>query len=592
MDPLALDLERQIAAMRDWDIFRAIVDPAGAREHAGRVLQLARSWHADALVAHALLVLGGAKAFSGEIAMAEEHLLEAERLFRDIGDEWGELSAILRQNVIWGYREQIELALSRLPAILERASVLGDERLVIGILSDYGVQLRRDLQFERGFIMSIEAHERATELGDRQYRFLTKLNLIDPLIALHDYGTARLLCQNCAELIDERERIFLADVEMALGLCDAGSGDATAAIPHFQRVMSLAQDTNDTFLVALAQFECGKSWADIGETARARESFQAALDGWAQTGGLENSARVALATWWLESLVADFTRTTLATLQAVITQAQREPQILVEQLYDAAVVTAEAVGESELALRLAREGHARQRAYWQALAAYSSQRIARQLQVDQALRAVEIERQRRREAITRSERSEALLEALLQESHELKLLASLDGLTGVANRRAFDHQLVQAWDQLAADRSWLSVMLLDVDDFKAINDRYSHLVGDEVLRTIGHILLEHDQAIEMVGRYGGEEFGAILTSQTGEEAMIAAETIHRAIQQHPWALCHSDLQVTVSIGVASISHRHATSAALELIQVLNVVDELLYRAKRDGKNTIRHTILA
>jgi diguanylate cyclase (GGDEF)-like protein len=590
VNQLAIDLDHRIAAMREWDIFRVIADPEAARLQAADVLSFAQSHRADLLTAHALLVLGGAEVFSSGIALAEEHLLEAERLFREVGDEWGELSAILRQNVIWGYREQVNLSLSRLPAILERARILGDERLIIGILSDLGVQLRRALQFERGFLASIEAHERAVRLGDRHYLFLTKLNLIEPLIALHDLGAARQLCQDCADLIQESDRVFHADVEMSLGTCDAGQGDLASAIEHFQAAMASAQDVNDPFTIALAHFEWGKVFAQIGDTDQARLVFQRALALWEAMDGLENSVRVALTRWWLESLAGAFTRSTLTDLRNAIVHASSEPILLVEELYDAVVVAAEALGEIALALQFAREGNARQREYWQALAAYSSQRIARELQVDRALQSAETERQRRREAIARSERSEALVEALRQESDALKILASLDGLTGVANRREFDRQLDLAWNQRSEHRPWLSVMLLDVDDFKTINDRFSHLVGDDVLRAIGRLLLQEDPAVDLAGRYGGEEFGVILATRAPDEAMRAAEALHGKIQQHPWAVHHEDLAVTASIGMASISRAYAGSSALDLMPFLDVVDEMLYRAKRDGKNLIRHTI--
>lgn len=591
MNQLALDLDVHIAAMQAWDIFRVIADPEVARRQAAAMLSLARTHHADLLAAHALLVLGGAEAFSSEIALAEEHLLEAERLFREGGDEWGELSAILRQNVIWGYREQIDLSLSRLPAILERARILGDERLIVGILSDLGVQLRHALQFERGFLASIEAHERAVRLGDHHYLFLTKLNLIDPLIALHDFGDARHLCQDCVDLIQESDRTLYSDVEMSLGMCDVGENDLASAIRHFRVAAEYAQDVNDPFSTALAHFECGKVFVEIGDEEQARRSFQSAIAFWMQMDGMETSARVALARWWLESLASAFSRATLDALQAAIVFARSEPLILVEQLYDAVVVAAEALGEIALALRFAREGNARQREYWQALAAYSSQRIARELQLDRALQSAETERQRRREAIARSERSEAMVEVLRQESDALKVLASLDGLTGVANRREFDRRLATAWAQHWEPHPWLSVLFLDVDDFKAINDRFSHLVGDDVLREIGHLLQRQGQPVEIAGRYGGEEFAVILSSETPDGALRAVESLHETIQQHPWAIHHGDLVVTVSMGVASISRDRDHPMAMNLPQFLDCVDGLLYQAKRDGKNIIRHAIL-
>jgi diguanylate cyclase (GGDEF)-like protein len=153
-----------------------------------------------------------------------------------------------------------------------------------------------------------------------------------------------------------------------------------------------------------------------------------------------------------------------------------------------------------------------------------------------------------------------------------------DPLTGLANRRAMD-QLLEA------GLSNRTIALLDVDHFKKVNDTFSHLVGDEVLRRLGRILRESRRAGDAAVRYGGEEF-AILLHDVGEQAArTAAERLRVAVETFDWNAVAEGLAVTVSIGVA-----HGAEAA-SVADVLTLADRRLYAAKRGGRNRVIHADL-
>ncbi len=166
---------------------------------------------------------------------------------------------------------------------------------------------------------------------------------------------------------------------------------------------------------------------------------------------------------------------------------------------------------------------------------------------------------------------------------DLALVANNDMLTGVRNRRNF---LEMAERDLAlAQRMWrpLTVLMLDLDHFKHINDNYGHLAGDEVLRRFGTILRRCVREVDLVGRYGGEEFCIVLTDTAPEAAQHTAERILKEFAAE--AILHDGLRIpaSVSIGIAGM---HAGDSR-NIQQLLSAADLALYAAKGAGRNCIR-----
>lgn len=154
--------------------------------------------------------------------------------------------------------------------------------------------------------------------------------------------------------------------------------------------------------------------------------------------------------------------------------------------------------------------------------------------------------------------------------------ARQDALTRVLGRAAIEDELESALEQAQLHQRPLSLVICDIDHFKSINDRYGHVVGDQVLRAVARILRHCVSQGGYVGRWGGEEFLLVLPiSKT--DALVLAEQVRRDIQNRETA----GKQVTVSLGVAS--YRNGES----LMSVFNRADQRLYEAKRQGRNTVR-----
>lgn len=166
----------------------------------------------------------------------------------------------------------------------------------------------------------------------------------------------------------------------------------------------------------------------------------------------------------------------------------------------------------------------------------------------------------------------------------LKNLSTTDGLTGLINRREFEENLKESWQQAQIQNTPISLLMLDVDFFKQYNDYYGHQAGDRCLQSIAATLFNSCMSKQSVcARYGGEEFIVILPNTSKQQALEMAEDIRLAILEQAIVHAGSPMQVcTLSIGVSTGGHKDYNSAALLLKQA----DDKLYKAKQQGRNQV------
>ncbi|HEU4699106.1 MAG TPA: diguanylate cyclase [Gemmatimonadales bacterium] len=175
------------------------------------------------------------------------------------------------------------------------------------------------------------------------------------------------------------------------------------------------------------------------------------------------------------------------------------------------------------------------------------------------------------------------LESAVVGQEQMRHLAETDPLTGCANRRALMERLEQEMDRAARYATMLTALMLDIDNFKQINDTYGHLVGDAVLKQLAHLLKREQRSVDVVARYGGEEFVVLLPETTSTESRNFAERVLRRVQEHDFGEAHRPVRVTVSIGIASYPDERVTDGR----SLLEIADGHLYRAKNEGRNRIR-----
>ena len=158
----------------------------------------------------------------------------------------------------------------------------------------------------------------------------------------------------------------------------------------------------------------------------------------------------------------------------------------------------------------------------------------------------------------------------------LHRISTEDGLTGVSNRRHFDDTLAREWRRAMRSAAPLSLLMVDVDHFKAFNDQHGHQAGDEILRRVAQMLRDAiHRAADLVARYGGEEFVVLLPETNEADARALAESLRTSI---------AETAVTVSIGAATMIPERDRNTFEHLVRI---ADEALYEAKRAGRNCVR-----
>ncbi len=192
--------------------------------------------------------------------------------------------------------------------------------------------------------------------------------------------------------------------------------------------------------------------------------------------------------------------------------------------------------------------------------------------------------------------------ALKRRNDQLSSLTMVDGLTDVANRRAFDAALDREWRRSCLTRTPLSLLMIDVDHFKEFNDAHGHLAGDDCLRKIAAVVAAAARRPgDLAARYGGEEFALLLPACERDQAIRLADSVRQTVSDIaiPHVGLIGGLRVKISVGVASLSpigeapDEHPDGAGLHGMReptsadLVKLADDALYQAKKAGRNTVR-----
>ena len=206
-----------------------------------------------------------------------------------------------------------------------------------------------------------------------------------------------------------------------------------------------------------------------------------------------------------------------------------------------------------------------------------AQRKRLQQMVDE--RTHDLEQEKQKLESTNDEKARLLVQ-VADAANAYERLSKEDSLTGLGNRRELDRILAHEFERAVRNGRPLSVALADLDFFKKINDLFSHAVGDDVLRNVANILKVGCRSIDMVGRYGGEEFVLVLPEADLEVARQICERLRAAIESADWASKYPGLKVTMSFGLATLSNESSYERLLAL------ADGRLYDAKSGGRNRV------
>lgn len=180
-----------------------------------------------------------------------------------------------------------------------------------------------------------------------------------------------------------------------------------------------------------------------------------------------------------------------------------------------------------------------------------------------------------------------LLVKLIQSQQKLKIATSIDSLTQIANRRRLMKSAEFVFNHAKIKKKHLSILMIDVDHFKYINDNLGHHRGDEVLKNIAQLSASMLRKSDMLGRYGGEEFMVCLPNTNQSSAVDIAQRIRFCIEQHHWQFALDKSSITVSIGVATLKGEQSNKKQVnDLSALIKLADDKLYQAKASGRNKV------
>lgn len=396
----------------------------------------------------------------------------------------------------------------------------------------------------------------------------------------------------------------LADALLTLGVALARSGEHAAGLVHFGEVLALHERAGNTAGAVQALNNLGISCKNLGRHEEAVRHLKRALALAQESGDL--GGRAVTSSNLVEPLSClgrrDEAHQALADALHLLEQAgypgaMTHAHVQAGELHLADGDSAAAQTHFEAALALAQRtgslNHAA-RAHlglWRlhkaagrfetALAAHEAYHAAERAQFNEdsarRLRALQV-----RHDLQRAQQ-QAELHRL--RAAELAAQSLTDALTGLPNRRHLDERLSAELTSALPQRQALAVALIDIDDFKQVNDRLGHAIGDEVLRTLAGLLRTGVGAADLVARYGGEEFCVVMPGLPLAEAAARCEAMRAAVAAHDWPALHPQLKVTLSSGVAAWGGHGAPATPAAL---LREADHWLYDAKRSGKNRVCH----
>jgi diguanylate cyclase (GGDEF)-like protein len=474
----------------------------------------------------------------GEYGQAMHLHLQALQIHRSRGDRVGEANALNHLGVVASRSGEYGAALEYYQASLALREVQGDHAAVGISLMNIGV---------------IYGHLGETERSlERTRRALQILEHLDPQAAagcLNNIGTAfRQLGERelALEYLERAAAEFRAigNVDEAACLCEIGCvhearGDDAAALSCFAQGLELTRRLGSRLfepeiLMHLGHVE--ERLGDVGGLTHLREALDLAM-----------------------------------------AQGARE---YVYAAHEALAEAYERRGDTARALEHHRAFHSVWKDVFGTETNVRIQNARVRAEVQQTEREAEILREKN-EALTRADEEKArLLEQLREQAAELERQTREDALTGVYNRRHLDALLAAEWERSLRFGRALTVAMLDVDHFKDVNDRFSHAVGDEVLRTVARILRENTRGVDAVARYGGEEFCLVLVETNVAEGARLCDRLRALVESHDWSAVRSGLAVTISAGVAGSHEAEAPDA------LLAAADVRLYAAKRQGRNRV------
>jgi diguanylate cyclase (GGDEF)-like protein len=561
-------------------------------QQAARLFEMARDFHG---VFDAREVMGKSHERLGQHAQALELQENNLKLSHDLGDERCTRKALLSLGILYynqgDYVRSIESHSGSLTLAEAQQDTFGQGAALGNIGNAY----------ERmgDYATALEHHLRCLELFSsaefREQQSYALNNIGNVYTALHDYPAAIDYHRQSLQLKREAgDRWGEASSLYNLGSCHYRLDELPEAERLLRESLGIVTLIDDQEGLGLALLGLGQVAWRRAEHDTSRELYRQALAVFSGLGSRHNEAEV----WWrlseTESASGNTPEAVAALNRAIKLAEVVNGRELLRQAHATLAEHYEQLEDFREATRQLRLAHGHERALYNEASQHRLQSLRIRFEVDRTSQEKELYRLRNVELAEAYDKLQELHSALQAANvRQQSLLARLetqrrllerqsreDGLTGLYNRRFFDSAFRQEHARVQRSRRSLSVALCDIDDFKSVNDRYSHSVGDRTLKTLAGILQKSSRSSDVVARYGGEEFALLLPDTDNGSAGDFCERLRESIESYPWEQIQPGLRVTISAGVAT------DDGELDIDDLMRQADQRLYQAKNSGKNRV------
>ncbi len=495
-------------------------------------------------------------------------------------------------------------ALPSFDAAVRTARRLGDTHLIADALTWRGTELSLLGDQAKAMIDLLDAQTDYEKIANAAAPARANLvNIASLYRRMGDYDDAAdYLRQALAAIGGAREKRQLLAIDMEQGFLASERGEPGAAVEPLQRALDLAREIGPPQNVGaalLAQAEnsnqLGQYDTALQELAEASRIFQSVSDH-SNTDMLALQSAEAHAGLGQHSLAAQ-------EFQAAASALSSSGNLrYLAELYAARSKNEEALGQTQAALddlkrMIATNKKLEQKTKAQVttLMRYRFDSARRDLENRRLADEKELQSQKLAslESVRKWQWLAILLSVVLMlgvawlayrqllKSRHLHRLSLIDALTGISNRRDIDHVLETATARASQSHEELTVVILDIDHFKHVNDAYGHQVGDQVLRETARLCQDSMREHDRFGRFGGEEFLVVLPETDLEHGLMVAERLRAKVAATVFAVGDAQIRITVSFGVASLRANESTPSTLVMR-----ADRALFRAKQTGRNRV------
>lgn len=540
---------------------------------ASEALEQARSLHYPKGIAHSALALAFAKFRASLYQDASNLAQESLEIFESLQDFIGQQRAL---NILGIVHAETGNLMAALKAFLETRKVcqhigdvigeinaLNNLAIVYGYLGDYASALDALLKS-----LPLIHHS-----GYREGEMKAHINIATLYLHQHNYQEALESLRNSLMYRSENDAHPYASALIHFSKAYMGLGDYDKALSYGSKSLTILETLEDPATSAYALQQVGHVFLRLNDLSQAETYFEKNLEILESVGDPKGRAETKLLLAQVLMARGESDKA-LDVLQRALRLSQAVGASLeVAKSYQMLAKLYKARGQSD-------EAYEHLENYLETKEQLSSDASKQRFEVlqikfeiDQKERENELYREQNIKLTEMNTKLERLSEELFKQANE-------DPLTGLFNRRRLEQELEKELSRVHRATGKLTVMICDIDNFKQINDRFSHQVGDQVLKRVGMILKATAREVDTVSRYGGEEFVILFPEQGVAEAFVAANRLREAVEKADWQTIHSELRVTLSMGLCD------DVSLPDGFAMIDRADEKLYDAKRSGKNRV------